>query len=736
METNDLSQKSKVAVAVFNPNSENGIQIAQNALTQAVGSYTGVAAGDRMHFASADRTLFEDVSTNISVRNEFTRKSYESFRPSESVPVKPKDIMSFSNQAYRRVGLVRNIVDLMGDFTVQGVNIVHPDKKQQKLYRAWWKKVRGKHVSERFANYLYRLGNVVVQRWTAKLGKKAKKLMSAMGAKLEATEELDAPLQTRKGVIPSRYNFLNPMTIEIAGGALGQFVGEQVIALALPANLRNQILHPRDELERALVAKIPNDIRVAAQSGKQFYILDGDKIVVSHYKKDDWQTWADPIAYAAMDDLILLEKMKLADLAALDGAISQVRVWTLGDLDQGIIPTDEAINKLADILLSNPGGGAFDLIWGPDLKVDSVKTDVHQFLGSTKYEPVLNSLYETFGVPGTLTGNSSMSGTTNNFISMQTLVERLNYGRGILTAFWEQEIELFRQAMGLKPGAKVVFDQMTLTDKAAEKGLLKSLYEIDLISDETLLERFGEDDAVEMIRKKREKKERESGKRNPKAGAFFTAEKEHEYTKMALQRGYINPEDAGLEDLTPDKKSPFDRQLETMIQKNAQSGKPGDPSKKVPGKNGRPAGKKDGPGGRKERSFKVRTAADSIEDTASFLTQMTWAKQVQDVIADKVNPVMLSHFGKDSMRSLSKKETAAAERMKFKVLASLSPFEEVTDDVIARIAANNKPLPLIFNKCHSAFVSQLKKNNGREPNIDEMRSVQAAVYSLLWEQVN
>ena len=121
--------------------------------------------------------------------------------------------------------------------------------------------------------------------------------------------------------------------------------------------------------------------------------------------------------------------MKLADLAALDGAISQIRIWRLGDLDKGILPTDAAIQKLADILLSNPGGGAFDLIWGPELTFEEVTTSVHNFLGGTKYEPILDSIFSGLGVPPTLTGSSRVGGASNNFISLQTLVQRLEYGR-------------------------------------------------------------------------------------------------------------------------------------------------------------------------------------------------------------------------------------------------------------------------------------------------------------------
>ena len=37
--------------------------------------------------------------------------------------------------------------------------------------------------------------------------------------------------------------------------------------------------------------------------------------------------------------------MRLADLSALDGAISNIRLWTLGNLEHKILPNKNAINK-------------------------------------------------------------------------------------------------------------------------------------------------------------------------------------------------------------------------------------------------------------------------------------------------------------------------------------------------------------------------------------------------------
>ena len=52
--------------------------------------------------------------------------------------------------------------------------------------------------------------------------------------------------------------------------------------------------------------------------------------------------------------------------------------------------------------------------------------------------------------------------------------------------------------MGFRFKAHVQFDQMTLSDEAAEKNLLIQLADRDIISHETLLERFKEIPQIEI----------------------------------------------------------------------------------------------------------------------------------------------------------------------------------------------------------------------------------------------
>ena len=49
--------------------------------------------------------------------------------------------------------------------------------------------------------------------------------------------------------------------------------------------------------------------------------------------------------------------------------MAKLRVWKLGNLEYGLYPTQESVNKLAEMLLNTPDGVTADLIWGPDLEV-------------------------------------------------------------------------------------------------------------------------------------------------------------------------------------------------------------------------------------------------------------------------------------------------------------------------------------------------------------------------------
>ena len=76
---------------------------------------------------------FLDIEPNRSVKPHFGANDYYAFRPEEEVPRKSKRAIKMCMDAYDKVGIIRNIIDLMGDFGCQGINVVHENKSVEKF---------------------------------------------------------------------------------------------------------------------------------------------------------------------------------------------------------------------------------------------------------------------------------------------------------------------------------------------------------------------------------------------------------------------------------------------------------------------------------------------------------------------------------------------------------------------------------------------------------------------------
>ena len=418
-----------------------------------VDSYDGIMS------STASRRSYIDIEPNISVRTDFLKDDYYRFRPFEEPASNFKQAMSMCMKAYDRVGIVKNVIDLMGDFASQGISLNHPNKQIEQFYRKWWNMIGGGERSERFLNMFYRCGNVVIHKRYGKINKKQQREMS------KAQEDLINFVEQNvtKKHIPLRYDFLNPIQIEVDGGYAGAFSGEKVFKMKITHSVRKSF-----EKNTQYADKLPSPIKDALKNQKNYITLDPNATEVFYYKKDDWELWANPMVNAIIDDIMMLEKMKLADMSALDGAISNIRLWRLGNLEHKILPNKGAIDKLRNILASNVGGGTMDLVWGPEIDFKESNTQIYKFLGAEKYQPVLNSIYAGLGIPPTLTGLAGQSGGfTNNFISLKTLIERLEYGRDLLRRFWEKEIVYIQKSMGFKTPATLHFEHMILSDEAA-----------------------------------------------------------------------------------------------------------------------------------------------------------------------------------------------------------------------------------------------------------------------------
>jgi hypothetical protein len=644
----------------------------------------------------------------------------------------------------------------MGDFACQGISIVHPNPEKQAFFRAWFNMVNGRDRSERFLNMLYRLGNVVVSRELGRVRKPDidKIKLGKIKGKKQDFVDLEEPL-IYKNEIPLSYAFMDICNIGVLSSELSAFVGESPrLGLKISSKLRNAILSPKTSEEKELVAKLPVDLVTNIKKNNARVIpLDPNLVSSYYYKKDDWKDWATPMLYSVLDNLVTLEKMRLADLAALDGAISNIRLWKLGNAKLGIAPNKAAAIRLSNMLTNNPGGGTIDLIWSDDIELQESKTNVHQFLGETKYAPVWQAIFQGLGIPATLAGAPNASGTTNNFISMKTLVERLEYGRSVLKSFWQKELDHVQKACGIRLPAEIHFEKMSLSDEVAEKALLIQMVDRNLISEEVALQMMGFIPNLERLRTKKETKEREDGRRVPKASQWHNPEPENDLKKIALQSGQVTPSQVGLE-LDPKKRGEvplaeqqlemqkqqmdnqhelakkqqtldhelqkdqheFDKGLKEKKQNEDQKMKRVQLKKKstgIPGQ-GRPKNSKDSK--KRKRTVKPRTSATQIQ---------LWAAEMQSRIAELVIPEYLKACGKKNLRQLNSTDFDDLELRKFATLAGLVPFSEVTDDQLLK--SFNVKAPKVAADVYDIYSKSVA--NIKSPTVSNQRQLQVIAYT-------
>lgn len=564
---------------------------------------------------------------DTSVKSHFTRNDFNYFRSTSEGRSRQK-ILRDCLDAYENIGIIQHVIDLMSDFGSKGISISHPDPELDNFCKKWFEKVSGEQRSERFLNSLYKMGSVVIYE---SLGRATNSITSKY--------------------IPIKYTFLNPAAIQVKGEDKGIIPNrfEYLIKYS------NRVIRSptTDEIQTV----IPEELKKFQNTTKP---LPNNKISVYNYRKDDWSFWGWPITHPILNDLKMLEKLKLSDMAALDGVISSVRLWTVGkitnDRNTTIIPTKPMLQKVRNMISQGVGGGSMDLVFGPELDFKESNTNVHQFLGEAKYKPTLDAIYDALGIPSILrSGNTSGGNADTGKLSLKTLIQRLNYGRIYLIDFWMKQIKKVFEIFGFKTDQDPIieFDYMVLSDEAAEKKLLLDMIDRDIVDLDTVRSRFNMNS--ELIKPKLKGEMGDRGGDIPvKAGPYHNSHIEDDMKKTLLINGKVRPDEIGLDLDIPA------GEMKERFSIEQQSG----PQEQT-GENGRP------PNITETDKRKPKQAKACI-----------WASQAQKEISEIYTPIVLKVYNKKNVRSLSIIETQALEDSKAKILFGMEPFEEITEESI------------------------------------------------------
>lgn len=696
---------------------------------------------------------YEHIDRNTSVRDSFSPNDYAFFRPGEMNPRHFRDIIAACLGSYQKIPQVRQVIDLMSDFTAQGIRIIHPDPEIQNFYDEWSNRINMEERSERSMNCLYKAGNVIIKRADALLDPAVISDWKKTVAKHELDLDHEDDDELQKNAVPYRYTILNPLIVEVLGEHIAAFTGQVHYVLKLPSTFYNTLSLPLTSYDPSLLtAEMPRDLQQAMDRNEKYLILDSEKLITLFYKKDDWDVWAYPMLYSLLDEFVMLQKLKQTDLAAMDGIISHIRVWKLGSLEHNIFPADAAIQKLASILLNHVGGGDMDFIWGPDIELQETSMDTGKILSPEKYEFVMNTINQGLGIPAAI--GESKGDMSSNFMSLRILMERLVYGRKILTRFWLEEIKRVQQTMGFKTMPYIQYDNMVLHDETAEKALWIQLLDRDIIPASAVQERFGRIPEIDNLLIKKEYAERNKGNVATKVSPYHDSQPKLALTKIGLQRGAIAPDqlppnlNLNLKDMTPDETDKHLTMTNPQVMLSPPPSPAGGKGKKPTSKNktattkkkpvgisgsGRPQGKKDST---KRTRTPNPTAKGEIAE--SPIEVVLRANRWQRTISELINPAFLADIGKSNLRKLSAEESVRLERLKFDILFSIPLSQKTVSKEVVQDIVNKPDIEPKDNiaELYKDLADKVRAQKGEDLTFDELRDLRSYIYASLGDDSN
>lgn len=612
-----------------------------------------------------------EVLTDIYVREPFTKQDYDYFRPNEKTPSDFKSVVKACRQVYQRLNVVKNVIDMMTDFACEGVHIIHPDKKIEAFYRSWAKQVKLSESIEQFARQFLRDGNVVVKRVTAKLTKPVQKQL--VNDKIIAKPDVKLSVDNKKyerREIPWRYIFINVLSLNWEQDTIGRMLNQRKLVLELSSKVRKELEVAKDNNQ------LPNDFKLTKKGYTGTSIpLDMSRIYYAHNKKDDWESWAFPFLQSILSDVKFRDKLRQAEVAALDGVINVIRIWRLGDHKEKIFPDSGAIDKLAEVLQSNVGGGAMDLIWDSLLDMKEYYPPVDQILGNEKYQQVNRDILIGLGVPEVLVGGSGAN-FSNSWIQLKTLVEKLEAVRTRMKEWIEYETRIVAKTMGFDVPPKVKFKQMSLQDENVTRRLIVSLLDRNVISVEAVLEAYGEDFLTEVERMK--------------------------YEQKILDKSDIEVRRA----IKLDKEEKPDSEYQS----------PSD-------KGGRPPDTKDVD--RDTRTPQPRTATEHIFYANNLLSE----------INEHIIPLYLNANDIDNKRQLTNKDRAKIYDLKKSIISNSNLGDSVNpEDMVQRAYKSDryKKLSKYLNNMYKNFIDK----HGNKPNLQQQDNMLVVSWCNLMENKN
>lgn len=424
--------------------------------------------------------------------------------------------------------------------------------------------------------------------------------------------------------------------------------------------------------------------------------LDEDRLAVIHdVTKADYEDWATPQIYPAHKEVSFKRMLRQGEISAMESLKHMITLIKLGKVEEGFIPTEEQLERVASALAG--GSQTHHLVWDDLIEGQVLQPNIGNIFDPKKYTQVDKDIYAALGVSESImTGNGSFA---NSFMSIKLLLEKLETIRCKLEDWLKVEVKRIADAMKFRRLPIVQWGLMNLRDENVERKLWLDLYDRGIISDQSLLERFGTDFDIEKARQ-----EIEAAVKEEKNKDILKDDKKFRAPVM-VSRG------------------PFNRDLI-----NKQEKKP-----PVAGKTGRPSNTS------KPQQKKRNTKPKGMSAVLTFQKHSDFARGAIKIITEVATDMAIKSQEVRDSRSLTKAQKQNLEDIILYSLAALDPSTEVTSDLVYKMLSEDSDALFNTEKCQrvAAIYNEVASDaSTKEERFDLMCNTFAAINADLLEDLD
>ncbi len=392
-----------------------------------------------------------------------------------------REAVRLCQKAYYNFSIFRNAIDLMTEFSISEIYFQGGSKKSRDFFEALMKKVNIWDLQDKFFREYFRSGNVFLYRLDASLPKEeAEKIVQTFAA---ATGDIK---------IPYRYTILNPSDIQLTGTVTFSSDVKKYHKVLTDYEL-DRVRNPKTDEDKKIRDSLPPEAKKILNDRTNSALnsitipLDGDKVSVVFYKKQDYEPFAVPMGYPVLEDINHKYELKKMDMAIARTIQQAVLLVTTGtDPDKGGVNQKNLIELQK--LFENQSVGRV-LIADYTTNAKFIIPPIGDLLDPKKYAVVnadiqagLNSM-----ITGASMGGSTASGDKSSSFQMKVeiFLARLNQARqSFLTDFLIPEIKRTAQDLGFKNYPTPYFDEITLRENTTKYRVYSRLVELGILTPE------------------------------------------------------------------------------------------------------------------------------------------------------------------------------------------------------------------------------------------------------------